>query len=646
MIPINQKKVKSFNKNFKKELQKNTLVDFLLNNYIEYGYDFHRLFLHSGKIYALPLEILQQFLAKLTCIEIDNKQVIEQDLKCLTLLVERISNYERQLFEVLEGLDKPLTIEDLFNYLEFLNFNSEIYNISIDGKSYCKEILNSQFNHILDSFTGIVDIARHNNVSASLIESKKINLACNQIYSLEGFKNSLRNSINALCMELYKPEEIHNFSYENINYGTVFFNKHNPDYWSIFEKYRDLNQMYYIDKELDFLESEQLALKSGALRKPYGDDVLIFDANKFKSLNDKIKVTKSFRLLLPVYGSIDTYFIYNNKEYSIENLLNLYSSIYSYATAEKERIYSDFKLGKNISMIRIHGEKELMRKIQFDVSYMDLLNLLSFDLDSTIKSDLIHYKPLLKKGKIYYILPTWIEHVTIEKSIDKILSDKSQVEVILDNESDKGYLFENSIESFFRDSSIEFGKVKRDEEKGIPEIDGMFILDEYLFLFEAKASIKPETIMEAYNHLHSRLVEAQIQLDERVKLLTHNNDKLDLIESKSGLKIAEKKIFPFILVNHFYFNGYMELLYEDKSGYFPIIDFTTLQDIITLKKIPTWQYNEKTKRYNRMQLPCSTGKELSTYLTNQIKGLHNTETPTFQLTKDKLLFQIVKPLSY
>lgn len=129
--------------------------------------------------------------------------------------------------------------------------------------------------------------------------------------------------------------------------------------------------------------------------------------------------------------------------------------------------------------------------------------------------------------------------------------------------------------------------------------------------------------------------------------LLNSPDFLEMLENRTGISINEKEIFPFILVNHHFFNGYKELQkYEHKDGFYPIIDFMTLKTIIKSKKIPVWEYRKRKNSYKRRMVDWSDGKELAMFLNNQFHGFISIEEPTYQILEDQIMFRIIKPFSF
>lgn len=513
--------------------------------------------------------------------------------------------------------------------------------IGIDGDMCSSEKMKSQYAHLLDSFSGIIDVIKNNNIQNANRKMKKINPDCKKIFQLEARRNSLKSFMNCVMMGLEKPEKIENYRHEGIFFGTVYLMTMRPTYWSSLEIYRDLNITCF--NELDSNEQISLAEESGYVSFSNNKEIMKINFEKgFEWLVEE-DVKKEYALISSMYGSTNNSFIYKNREYKICDLLNVYKKIKKYFYEREDLWFDKFSENRDTVPIQVLGERALIRLLGLKYTDIDLIRLLTFDIKGNDNTTLLNYKPLIRSGSVYYLVLAWIEEVSLGRALDKIFSDYENVKIDLNEHDGKGLLFENTIENFFRVCDISFFSLNKDYDNGIPEIDGMFIIDHTLFVFEAKATIKPETTMEAYNQLNSKLTKARDQLDERVEVFK-DLKKVKLIEKKIKQNISGYKIVPFVLLNHPFFNGYNELTSNSGDEYYPIIDFLLLKEIIRSKKVPTWMYDEGNNYYKRIDRFISTGEELEVYLNNQVEGLLSFEKPTFQLLEDNIMFRINKPI--
>ncbi|QWI48290.1 hypothetical protein [Bacillus mycoides] len=649
MRPIDIKKVEEFKKSFQAKKKKGGLLEYIKLEYETKGMEFHRLFLHSGCALGMSLGDLNLLLEKLNSLNLEIYSLIAKDIEFAIYLNERIKGCNNIIKVAYLNSNKKIYIEDLFSYLEYVNFNMRNSGIGIDDKTYESEILNSQYNHLLDSFPGIIEFIKEYGIKARLKEPKRINKECKTIFQVIATKYSLRNFFLSLSTELIKPEKLENYKVKNIDVGKVFFLRHNVPYWSSLERYRDLNFTYQQDHIIDSQEMFDIMKKTKSIKSYSGGEILHMDLSKENIWKADTDIWSAFKLLVPIYGDEWVKFSVKNYEveYVINDLLTVYKAIYKLALDIEDNMGMDTG-----NFIKIYGEKQLIRYLGLEQSHKILLQFLSYDLNAKQEntSFLVRYKPLMRRGDIYYIIPAWIQCVAPQKAIDKILSS-DEIQLQLNDKTNKGYVFEKSIELFFNKINICFNKLDRDEANGLPEIDGMFVLGEYIFIFDAKATIKPENLIEVYNNLQGHLYKAYNQLVERLNVLISSKKNQDLIKEKTGIDVSGKRIVPFILLNHHYFNGYRELKINggDQEYHIPIIDFFTLKQVMEFRKIPVWEYNEKSESYYRSEIPFEnfqSGMELSLYLSQQIKGMLSEEKPAYQLTEEGILFKIVKPFKY
>jgi hypothetical protein len=597
-----------------------------VDKYKTEGNEFHRLFLHSGFIMEISSEHLTLLLDRLSQDHAKNRDYIET-LDFIKYLLERERFYENMLHKIFMLNSKYISIDAIYESIQKIRDKLQ-HELSIESFQFPEYIIESQYEHILDSLPEIVEFIRRNKVVVSneLINERQLEVS-NQVIEIAIQKSSIRVHLLSIMMELNKVRKIQNFQYKDSNIEYIYLLTHNISYWKEFEIYRDLNFSLYIDY---MSKNDELKLmKEVGFVKNNISDVLHFDFAKGTEYLSSLTISSAVKLLQPMYGDFEECFIVGDQLYSINLLIEVLRKIYELLYRKNNQFDEKTKVHK-------YGERALIREAGIDSKHINLLRLLSFDINNKEqKEHLVNFKPLIRIDKIYYLIPSHFNRVSIEKCIDKILS--SEVKMVNSSEGKKGYLFEYHIESFFRESNIEFGKVSRDEKKGIPEFDGIFILDEYIFFYDAKASIKPENIQEAYNNFQSVFIKGFYQMIERINAL-QDAKKRKVISEKSKLNLEKKKLAPFIISNHFYFNGYRELVYieDSKKRHIPIIDFSTLQKIIKTRKYPVWIYDSKMNSYRYFEQNFLTAKELYNYLCNQIEGLVLAAPPLFQLTDDRI----------
>lgn len=647
---INIKEVDVLKKEIDKWKNKKELIEYLKARYKGEGLYFHKIFLHSACAMGIKITDLKILLQFIETIEDRDYRLIESDIEYIVHLRERMERYDLKIEKNFRDLGPVIYIEDMFNYLEYIKHNMKEKGVSLDNHPYPKDILGSQFNHLLSSFSGIIEVIQILNIPSKLKEPKKINNRCRSIYEAVNSKESVRDLFLSLSVELSKATKIENSEINGKKFNKIYYSKHILSYWTEFAIYRDLNFHSQKDNILNTYESRDIMFKTKAMKAPLTNGLLRFDFAKALDNYAYNEVYSSFKLLIPIYGNkeTDVRLIRSNSKFQISDFLELYSSILKLSLdvggGEQEKI-----LKKTNGFIKVMGEKQLMRYLGIENAKVELLRLLSFDIDEQKnQSFLVGYKPLIKRGEIYYILPTWISYVSIEKAIDKILSNDKLVKVNLNHPSNKGYLFESSIESLFKGLKIPFAKLEQDKKNGIHETDGMFMIGDYVFLFDAKATIKPENLVESYNNLQGHLFSAYKQLVDRMNSLRSENVR-GIIKRKTGIDLCGKHIAPFILMNHHFFNGYQELRVTngEEDTHIPIVDFLTLKNILKSRKVPLWIYNEDKESYLRKYIPLKNpndGKEFYEYLLNPMKGHLVREKPMFQVTEDDVMFEVTKPV--
>lgn len=606
------------------------LIHFLKEGYCNDAFEFHRLFLHSRTIYSVGPKILLQVAEELDNKDIDKNiyTMIKEDLICLSELLEKYINYEQNLILIFK--DYNIQMEDLFYYLEYIKHKMLTEGLSLDGKTYPLEILSSQYNHIIDSFPGILEMIKNLDIKTNHKEPKIKKTACKEIFEIVGFKENIRGTINAICMEIYKPKHL---TLDNEKFKSVYYLERSLPYWGTFEEVRDLNYNYFIDYSLEMSESIKLWEKIGFLKMNKDQSFMKSDFSKEHDVKATETVKKAYRFLAPIYSSPQTAFLYENNEYTIEELLTFYEKIYCSALLMKSN--------KDNNFIRMFGEKRLILFLQLNQKQKELLKLLTYDLEID-NLNMANYKPLIKIGKIYFILPSWILSRSIEGVIDKILSN---VQVNFGSLEQKGFSFEENINQLFRENNIPFSNVKPNQKKGIPEIDGIFTLDNYVFLFDAKATIKPDSILNAYYFLRDTLIKAEEQLELRIQTLTQDDStKRKLIEQETGLQIEGKTLAPFILTSHNFFSGYKELSNNQNRGHLPLIDFASFKRIIEKKTVPVWEFNNKRGCYTKTEKNCNTAKDIYDYMLNQIDYFKSIREPQYQILENGLMFEISRPV--
>ncbi|MCM3131276.1 hypothetical protein M3629_00665 [Paenibacillus polysaccharolyticus] len=627
---VEVKKLKSdFTKLQKKSRHK--AIEFIKERYQKEGGDFHRLFLHSGLIFALePSEI--QSINSVIIIENEKDTKIKKDLYFLNYLLLRKKAYEENITQLINLTEEGISIESIFNYLELLKYRIYVHNEPLSGTFRSEDEVEAHFEHILSCSNEIVELIRTNKVSPVSLD----NIICSEetlreLFRLISRKKATQEKILSILLEITEVNIVENFDYYDHKIEKVYLTEYYIPFWREFEIYRDLNCSLFSQELSD--EEELFLLKTSGSLRLFNSEIIYFDYNNQVDFNVEVDLYQAYKYLEPMYGTQNNEFDYKGKVFKIKDLLESYKKLLKVN-------YTLLKNADEASQCSILVlEEEAMLELSH-IKHPELLHLLSINLDdSSEPSTLINYRPLIRKEESYYIVPSHIENTTIERCIDKILSNANTVNI----RTEKGIFFENQIEEFFESMNLEYAQVSRDEKNGIPEIDGLFVLDDYVFIFEAKAMIKPESIIESSDCFESKVYKAFTQIVERLNVL-NDPEKRRLIEVKTKVNFRGKKIAPFILMNHVYFNGYQGLYFTqgDETRHVPIIDFLTLKSLIMTKGFPTWKYNKKRNVYKPHIKKYQSAEQLYYYMLNQLNELVSSEETIYQLDENFILSPIAK----
>jgi hypothetical protein len=369
------------------------------------------------------------------------------------------------------------------------------------------------------------------------------------------------------------------------------------------------------------------------------NEVARFDFARAESYCAELETFKTRQMLEFLYGSEDTEFEYQAGIFRIRELLEIAKALTEYVDRNDNLYYGE----KHYPILKIVGCRQLLRMIGLSPTSgrKKLVELFCFDLDKD-KDKGYHAgnKLLFRRGDLIYLLHSRIQAPTLIKVIDKILAN--EVVVRYPEKKNRGIYFEECLEQFFKNNAIPFWKFSRKNGEKIPEIDGIFLIDNIVFLYEAKASIKPESFFESFNFLKDSLLKAQTQIRERMDLLETDTVRRQFIEKQTGLSFVGKTVQPLIICNHMFFSGYRELS-VDENRHIPIIDFILLKMLITDKKAPVWELDEKNGRYKKKERQILNGEDIRNYLLNQIL-LKGDIKIQYQRTRYGVVFPICPPV--
>ncbi|UKS26631.1 hypothetical protein LOZ80_34820 [Paenibacillus sp. HWE-109] len=638
MRVVDKQILKELENNFKKELKKGNsfFFDYILNNYLMNGLRFHLLFMKTGFINAMSKQEIQKLIISVRNTDNYDNQIIE-DLVFIEYLMEKKSIYDEEIEKIYINNKKGLSIETLIGYIDHLKYGIDHFE-ELYGRKYPREILNSHFEHVLDCMDEFIDVIRKHAFPQTELNDNYSKVS-EELVKRISKKGAMKDYLNTLMMELTKVKRIENYKVEEVIVEQVFKKSHNIEYWRKFEIYRDLNYQHHYN---EISEEEELNIfKESGFIKSLSKELLHLDGTKDKDLYVDMELYKVRKILHPIYGDLSNNFEYKKGIFKIEQLLDLYKKIMKLMLEQQLK----FEDGQKNILLKL-GTKALLRRIGLNTREKDLLELLSFNIDDhQLSTHVVHSKPLIRASNVYYVSPYFIEHISAESCFDKILS--TEVKIIGNYNDKKGYLFENQIKACFDKLNINLYQVAKDDKYDIPEIDGLFILEDYLFIFEAKATIKPVNMMEAYNNLRGKVYDGYKQLELRTRVLL-NTEQRSVIGNKLGINLNEKKVAPFLLMNHYFFNGYQELQINFKelnNTHIPVIDFFTLKNSLESKKLPLWEYHKRSNSYKYSEVMYTNAEELYFYMLNQFNGLVAEEEPYYQITEEFILGSIAKSVN-
>lgn len=530
--------------------------------------------------------------------------------------------------------------EDVMQLFEHVLARIRHQRVGPDGYVYNDSILDSQYEHLASVFSDAIGFIRENRIPFSGRKSGHQFPKCHAIGSALSRRRSVWTEIVEVLYGAYVPKEP---SYILEHYGgdgasTVsakpcqYFLANNPEYWRRLEIYRDLNIGYQTHKDPPEEALLELMEASGLVKRSYNSSAAHIDLAKANDMSRELEFHNITLILDPIYGGIETEFRYQNNIYRVGDLIEMARKL----SAAGERIETATENGnyKRLGKFFVLGLKALARQLDIQAPLQPLIELFSYDCNGNDDAD-PRYLPLVRNGKVYYLIPSLVMLQSYDKLIDKILS-RRDVEVLFKQDGKKGLEFELSVEKIICEAGYRWGKTKRDQRKGIPEIDGAFLLDsDIVVLYEAKCSIKPEERSDAYSFVENHLVSAVSQLNER---LTFLRTRPEDAASRLGFSLLGRRIVPIIVTNHAYFTG---LIAKSADGdRISIIDYDLFTHIISLRKMPCWEFDSKQDSYIRSEVDLCTAAEIIDAMAMPWKFLKTVSPSIINVTEGGIGFEI------
>ncbi|HMM22391.1 MAG TPA: hypothetical protein PKA10_16840 [Selenomonadales bacterium] len=618
MRAIRQTFIDEFLKQADSAVREGTLVQFILDGYTNDREHFHDAFLQSRFILKVRNEDIQVILKKL-CKSVYDQ--ISNDLACINWLKYCINSYDQEIYRLIDESD--VSAEDLLYYYEKL-----LVKYKREGKFFDdvpSHIAASQFEFYETAFGCLIDIINRFSIPfKDGVPKEKPGLK--EIMALILQRESVNKKIDCICCRFYKIN----------NKNKCWIMTHTCDYWTKFEIYRDLNIGYFYRNDTTLTDTINLFEISGLLTRECNNEIFRFDFARAESYYAELESFKTGQMLGFLYGDKNTEFEYKEYNYKIRELLELAKALIEFAQRKDKLNFKE----THPPILRTITSRQLLRMIGLSPTSErnKLLALFCFDLEQN-NGYQAGNKLLFRRNNLIYLLNSRIQAPTLIKVLDKILTN--EVVVKYPEKKSRGIYFEECLEQFFRESGIPFWHIPRKVGKKIPEFDGMFLIDNILFIYEAKASIKPESLVESFNFLKDSLLKAQDQIRERIDILENDDERRQFIEKQTGLSFSGKTIQPLIICNHMFFSGYKELS-VDENRHIPIIDFILLKRLITDRKAPLWELDKQTGRYKKKELEVLTGQDIQYYLLDQMM-LTGDIRVQYQLTQYGVLFPICPP---
>ncbi len=592
-------------------------------------------YLYSGAIFRLDQSERKSLLENLKTNYLNNDFKLMFDYIDFSFL--KADEYWRTAIDSSRGL----YAEDILSQIEFFGSRMLAKNISIDGKEYNDDIINSQHDFLLGLMPTLLRFIQNNKIPFLGKQScGKKNQSRKLIESISHY-HSIFTQLNEVTKGGYLTKPLsflldkYNFSNESkeiLEKHCQFFMQRLPEDLDSQETYRDLNYRLEYKEEEDFHKQSKLMEDSGFAKHHMDIDLLHFDFARSEDYETEIQFHKVGTFLEQVYYSCETSFIYNQQEYKIIDLIEVSKSIYEFAYRLHKRNLNNLT-SKKSSFITIKGKNSLFRDLNVGKYRESLVTLFTASSNKDIENS-----PILHLDNLYYIFPQHIVEFCFEKSIDKILSNKN-IKLQLPKGIKKGHLFEDRILDIFSSSGIKSHAIKGNPNKGMPEIDALVELDEdNVLVIEAKCTIKPESRFEAFSFLENHMQKAIDQLTLRVDFLVRSSRSE--LQHHFPFRIEGKKFTPIIVTNHSYFTGMKIQATKEIDIY--CIDEYLLNKIVKKRSIPSWTYIQAQNSYAVENIKLKDSHEIINAIKNPVYYLNSKANRTVQILEYGVAFEISK----
>lgn len=541
---------------------------------------------------------------------------------------------------------KGISAEDVLCFLEYACVRMLVKHISVDGKSYPEDVINSQHEHLLSILPSLIKFliesgvpfegersCKKQGVSKSIIESMSHVFSIEQ-HVVEVLKGGYVPRHPCFLLNKY---DLMVEQEDSIVDECKYFLERQPVIFNKLETYRDLNYGLEFAHENDEEKLFSLMESSGFSKYDSGMDCLYFDFGKGDAFNEEVHFYKVSEVLRQMYGSLNLRVEVEKEGYSLYELVDFSRKIYRLAKSCNEKNKSNLKAKKS-GFILTRGRKSLVREFSLNHRTGRLLDIFCVDLEKGKVSDVANL-PLFSANGLYYLVPSHVVELCFEKVVDKAVT-RPGVTVRFPAREKKGGVFEKKIMDLFSKAGHVCSSVKRNERKKVPEIDAIVdFKGEFLFLIEAKCTIKPESRFESFSFIENHLSKAVEQLSTRFDFLTKRSGEA---EERLPFGIQGKKILPIIVTNHSYFTG-MKLVAESGVAVH-CIDVGLLEKIVSCGFIPCWSYVEGEGGYFMKERRLKSGGDFVNALIDPVSNLNGMAGPTVQVSEHGVAFEIFKPV--
>ncbi|KFE54205.1 hypothetical protein IV01_17030 [Pseudomonas syringae] len=443
--------------------------------------------------------------------------------------------------------------------------------------------------------------------------------------SLKGFVQEVAHG-NCIPIEVTSlSPEVSAKSLERFVGRATYYMEWYDQRWRSLEIYRDLNYRFYNAHE-DGGDLLLLMERSGLSKVE--SSIVTFDMTNSESFEFELRRFKVIKLLELMYV-VDGRCCYEGCYFTIRKLIDCLFSLLAYAQKLNADNTGRVRRGK-VAKVQALSLYRLGKILNLKRSEIKLIDLFVSDLNRNGPSP---NSGVFMVGREYYIIPSHIMSLSVEKVVDHIMVRK---DVFINNEgfSDKGYFFESLLRDVIEKSARSFYKLNQDIKKGIPEIDGMFnVWGSTWVLCEAKCSVKPECRRDAYQFTENHIVGALSQLDKRFDFLSGRLNPIP------GFVFEEADLLLLIVTNHNYFTGLNLKTPKGRDVY--VVDLLYLSDILIGGFVPVWSNVKGGQSYVRSKRDVA-NELISDAIKYPLRNLLSVEVPSFQIQESGIVIRIHK----